>query len=107
MSSHTRPVVNRASDAFRLAAQSLSHSKSALGAYYRRMRGRLGAPQAITAAAHKLARIFYRMLKYGQQFVEAGLDLYEKNYKEQIVKNLKKRAKEFGYQIIENQPIKT
>jgi transposase len=105
ISSHTRPVVNRAADAFRLAAQSLSHSKSALGAYYRRMRSRLGAPEAITAAAHKLARIFYRLLKYGQQFVEAGLAMYEKNYKEHIIKNLKKRAKEFGYQLVENQPI--
>jgi transposase len=57
-SSHTRRVVNRAANAFRLAAQSLSRSQSALGAFYRRLRSRLGATSANTAAAHKLARIF-------------------------------------------------
>ena len=57
-SSQTRHVVNRASNAFRMAAQALKNSKSALGAFYRRLRTRLGTPKAITATAHKLARIF-------------------------------------------------
>ena len=61
----TRKVQNRAARALRLAAQSLHSSKSALGAFYRRMRARLGAPKAITATAHKLAKLVYRMLKYG------------------------------------------
>jgi transposase len=102
-SRRTRHVVNRAADSFRMAAQSLSYSKSALGAYYRRMRARVGGPKAITAAAHKLARIFYRMLKYGQKFVDVGLELYEKNYREHVVKNLKRRAKELGLQVIDIQ----
>ncbi|GAB4209630.1 MAG: hypothetical protein Fur006_69490 [Coleofasciculaceae cyanobacterium] len=58
-SSQTRKVINRAANAFRLAAPAVSHSRSALGAFYRRVRSRLGAPKAITATAHKLARLFY------------------------------------------------
>ncbi|MCU0396219.1 MAG: transposase [Chitinophagaceae bacterium] len=58
-SSKTRKVVNRAAEAFRLGAQAVANSTTALGAYYRRMRARLDPPKAITATAHKLARIFY------------------------------------------------
>jgi transposase len=58
-SSHTHYVVNRAANALRLAAQSLSRFQSTLGAFYRRLRARLGAARANTTAAHKLARIFY------------------------------------------------
>jgi hypothetical protein len=75
---HTRRVVNRLSDALRLAATCLEHTASALGGYYRRMKRKLGAPQAITATAHKLARIIYRMLKYGEAYVLQGLEDYEK-----------------------------
>ena len=60
----TRKVYNRAADALRLCAQSLAYSKSALGAKYRRLRARLGAPKAIVAMAHHLARLVYRMLRY-------------------------------------------
>jgi transposase len=66
--SKTRPVANRAANAFRMAAQTLCRSHSALGAYYRRMQARLGAPKAITAAAHKLARIFYRLWTSGDAY---------------------------------------
>jgi transposase len=55
--SRSKPTANRAAAALRLAAHSLDHSHSALGAYYRRMKARLGAPAAITATAHKLARL--------------------------------------------------
>lgn len=93
----TKKTSNRASIALRLAAQSLHSSKSALGAYYRRMRARLGAPKAITATAHKLARIIYRMLKYGESYVDQGQDYYEQQYRERAIKNLKSRAKQLGY----------
>ncbi len=66
----TRRVVNRAATALRLAAWSLIRSRSALGAKFRRLRSRLGAPKAITAMAHTLARLVYRMLKFGQQYVD-------------------------------------
>jgi transposase len=64
--SATRPNAQRAATAFRLASRSLSNSKSALGAFYRRLRARIGAAKAITATAYKIAKLFYRMLKSKQ-----------------------------------------
>jgi len=93
----TRRVQSRVARALRLAAQSLHSSKTALGAYYRRMRGRLGAPKAITATAHKLAILIYRMLKHGEDYVDKGMDYYEKQYRERALRNLKKRARQMGY----------
>ena len=98
-SSKTRKVVNRAAEAFRMAAESLHHSASALGAYYRRMRMRLGAPKAITATAHKLALIFYKLWKNGESYLDPGEDYYEQRYKERVVKNMKAKAKQIGYSI--------
>lgn len=95
----TKRTHNRASTALRLAAQSLHKSTSALGAYYRRMRARLGAPKAITATAHKLARIVYRMLKHGEEYVRLDQDHYERQYKERAINNLVRNAKRLGYQI--------
>src|SRR5205823_5486327 len=69
----TRHVVNRAATALRLAARNLIRSRSYLGAQYRRLRTKLGARKAITAMAHRLARLVYRMLKYGQQYVDKAL----------------------------------
>lgn len=97
----TRKVNNRAATALRIAAQSLHSSKTALGAYYRRMRARIGAPKAITATAHKLADIIYYLLKYGQEYVDKGQDYYEKMYRDRVMKNLIKRAKEMGYQLVD------
>jgi len=98
-SSRTRKVVNRAADAFRLAAQSMHRSSSALGGYYRRMRAKLGAPKAITATAHKLARIFYRLWKTGESYNDPGADYYEQKYKERVLNNMKAKAKQLGYEI--------
>lgn len=105
LSSRTRTVVNRAADALRLAAQTLYRSQSALGAYHRRLKARLGAPKAITATAHKLARIFYRMLKFGQNFVAVELEVYEQKFKERIIKNLQKKAQALGFALVENQQV--
>jgi transposase len=79
LSKGTRHVVNRAATALRLAATTLLKSRSYLGAQYRRLRAKLGAPKAITAMAHKLARLVYRMLKYGQEYVDKGLRTPQKN----------------------------
>lgn len=103
----TRKVINRAAVAFRLAAYAVSKSKSALGAYCRRLKSRLGAPKAITAAARKLACIFYQMLKYGQEYVEKGLDYYEKRYEERIIKNLNKKASELGFILTKKDMVST
>jgi hypothetical protein len=66
----TRHVVNRAATSLRMAANALLRSQTYLGAQYRRLRTKLGAPKAITAMAHRLARLVYRMLKYGQRYVD-------------------------------------
>ena len=98
--SRTKPTANRAAAAFRMAAQTLSHSHSALGAYYRRMRARLGAPKAITATAHKLARIFYSMLRYGVSYVDVGQQVYEQQYRDRTIKNLKRSAQALGFTLV-------
>ena len=96
----TRKVQSRAAKALRLAAQSLHHSKTALGAFYRRLRARLGPAKAITATAHKLARLIYRMLKYGETYVDIGQEYYERQYRERLIQNLKRRARQMGYQLL-------
>jgi transposase len=100
LSSKTRKVVNRAANAFRIAAQSLANSRTALGGFYRRIRSRSGAPIAITATAHKLARIFYHLWTTGSDFVDAGVDAYERQYQQRIVKHLQQRAKQMGFALV-------
>lgn len=101
----TRKVVNRVANALRMCAQSLLNSKSALGAYARRMRARKDTPVAITATAHKLARLIYRTLKYGQDYVDVGGDSYEAKYHAASVKSLQRRAKSLGYQLVSSQTL--
>jgi transposase len=100
LSSKTRKVANRASNAFRLAAQSLANSQTALGGFYRRIRTRSGAPKAITATAHKLARIFYHLWTTGENFIDAGADAYEQQYQQRVLKHLKQRAKQMGFDLV-------
>jgi transposase len=100
LSSKTRAVVNRASNAFRIAAQSLANSQTALGGFYRRIRTRSGAPIAITATAHKLARIFYHLWTTGEDFVDAGAEAYEQQYQQRVFKHLKQRAKKMGFDLV-------
>jgi transposase len=105
LSCRTRRVVNRLSDALRLAASALEHSQSALGAYHRRMKAKLGAAEGITATAHKLARILYRLVKHGEAYVREGLEKYEKNYQEQRLKRLQKQAQSLGFHLVEAQTV--
>jgi transposase len=99
-SSRTRKVVNRAAEALRMAAFSLSHSHSALGAFYRRMRAKLGAPKAITAVAHKLAVLVYRLLRHGSEYVEIGEVVYEQRYQERRLKALQRNANALGFELV-------
>jgi len=100
-STRTRKVNNRAAAAFRMAAWNAGKSKNtALGAFYRRLKSRLGSPKAITATARKLASLFYNMLKYGQEYVEKGLDYYDKMYQDKVVRSLNKKAQSFGYELV-------
>ena len=80
------------------------HTRTYLGAQYRRLRTKLGAPKAITAMAHKLARLVYRMLKYGQEYVDKGMQYYEDRNRHQQLELLKKKAAKLGLQIVEAQP---
>lgn len=98
----TKHVVNRAATALRLAAQSLIHSQSALGAKYRRLRSRLGAPKAITALAHMLARLVYRMLKFGQAYVDQGMEYYEAKYQQQRLQQVARQAAALNMQLVPN-----
>jgi transposase len=100
LSSVTKPVANKAAAALRMAAFTLFNSKSALGAYLRRQRARLGAPKAITATAHKLARLIYAMLTHGTAYVDAGQEYYEERYRVRVIQNLKRRAQELGFELV-------
>jgi len=99
-STRTRPVSNRLATALRLAAQSLERSQTSLGGFYRRLKARKGPAKAITATAHKLAVLVYRMITKGQSYVELGLDYYEQQYRNRILQNLTKRARAFGYELL-------
>jgi len=91
---------NRATQAFRMAAASLHHSQTALGAFFRRIKSRAGGPYAVTATAHKIARIYYAMLTQGTSYVELGQQAYEKRYKERRIDQLKVQAKSLGFQLV-------
>lgn len=95
----TRHVQNRAATALRMAATSLGRTKTYLGAKFRRLRARLGAPKAITAMAHTLARLVYRMLKYGEQYVDKGMQYYEERYRAQEILGIQKKAKQLGLEV--------
>lgn len=96
----TRKVVSRLATALRMAATTLRESDSYLGAQFRRLRSRLGSPKAITAMAAKLARLVYRMLKYGQQYVDKGTELYEIKYRQQQIQFLARKAAQHGFALI-------
>ena len=83
----------------RLAAWSLMRSKSYLGAYLRRQRGRLGAPKAITATAHKLARIVYHLLREGEAYVQKEEAADAEQVRERLERQLQRRARELGYEV--------
>ena len=100
MSSKTKPSANRAAAALRLAAHGLHRSNSALGAFLRRKKAHLGAPKAITATAHKLARLIYSMLRFGQDYVDAGAEYYESQYQQRVLRAAKRRAYQLGYQLV-------
>ena len=91
---------NRATQALKLAAAALRSSKSALGAYFRRMCSRMDKPKAVTAAAHKLARLIYTMLTKGQEYTDQGQDYYEERYRERVLRALSQRAAKLGMQMI-------
>jgi len=100
LSGKTKRTANRAARALRLAATALRPSQSALGAYYRRMCARMDRSKAITATAHKLARILFSMLTKGQAFVDQGEAVYEERYRKRALQNLSKKASSLGFALV-------
>jgi transposase len=98
-SGRNRRSSNRAAQALRLAANGLWNSKSALGAFLRRMAARRGKSVAIKATAHKLAKIVYSMLKHGAEYVAKSQDYYERMYRDRRISNLKRHAKDLGFEL--------
>ncbi len=103
-SSKTRKGKNRAATALRLAAFSLIRSHSDLGAYLRRQRSRMGAPIAITATAHKLARIIYNLMRYGLAYSRQEEALFAEQVRTRLEKQLHRRAKELGFDVVRVAP---
>jgi transposase len=99
LTNHVPRAQNRAAQALRIAAQTLARSQSALGGFYRRMRTKHGAAQAVVATAHKLARIVYHMLKYRQDYQDIGADYYEQQYRDRVVRTLTRRAADLGFRL--------
>jgi transposase len=95
----TRRVNNRVARALRMAAQALSRSHSWLGQYYRRMRAKLGGPKAVTAAAHKLARIVYHLLTTGQAYDETVFAQQEVQNKQRNEAHLRQQARKLGFEL--------
>lgn len=100
LSTKTRRTKNRLNCALRVAAQTLHRSQTHLGAYYRRMRTRLGAPKAITATAHKLARIIFHLLTTGQSYDESIFATDELRRRTRTEHRLRRQAKEFGFELV-------
>lgn len=103
-SSKTRRGKNRAAGALRLAAWGLVRGKSYLGAYLRRQRSRLGTPKAVTATAHKLARIVYHLVRYGAAYVKKTEDEYAAQVRGRVERAFHRRAKELGYEVRKVEP---
>ena len=97
LSARTRRSSNRAAALLRLAAVTVGRTETALGAFYRRLSGRIGKAKAVTATARKIAVLFYNALRHGLAYADPGASYYEERYKCRVLSNLKRRAKSLGY----------
>lgn len=96
----TLKTKNRAGQAFRMAAQSVKKAECVFGVFYRRLRARLGPAQATVATAHAIARVVYRMLKYQVEYEPLSVNEYQKQYEQQQIKYIRKKAARFGFQLV-------
>lgn len=97
LSSHTRKRNNRIAARLRLVATAVDRTETALGAFYRRLATRIGKAKALTATARKIAILFYRAMRFGMQYADPGADQYEQRYRERVIKQLQRRAANFGF----------
>ncbi len=100
LSSQTRRSSNRAAALLRIAAVNVGRTQTALGAFYRRLAARTGKAKAVTATARKLAVLFYNALRHGLAYVDPGASYYEDRYRQRVVHNLERRAKQMGYALV-------
>ena len=96
----TRRVKNRAALALRMSAQAVQGSRTALGGYYRRMRAKLGGPKAITATAHKLARVVYHLIATGHGYEESVFLRHEAIHRDRLQKRLQAQAAGLGLTLV-------
>ena len=83
-----------------MAAQSVKKAECVFGVFYRRLRARLGPAQATVATAHAIARVVYRMLKYQVEYEPLSVNEYQKQYEQQQIKYIRKKAARFGFQLV-------
>jgi hypothetical protein len=98
---------NRVAIALRMAAQALGRTQSPLGMFYRRIKGRIGGQGAVTATAHKLARLVYRMLKFGTEYVKQSMVAYEGKLRDMLARQLKVKAARLGFALVPKSAAKT
>lgn len=96
LSAHTRKTSNRVTVALRLAAVTVGRTNTALGAFYRRLAARIGNAKAVTATARKIAILFYNAMRFGINYSDPGADYYEQQYRDRVIKQLHRRAAQFG-----------
>lgn len=101
LSAHSRKSTNRLTAHLRLAAVTVGKTHTALGAFYRRLAARIGKAKAVTATARKIAVLFYNTMRFGMNYVDPGADQYEQKYRERVIKQLHRRAAEFGFELHE------
>ncbi len=104
LSARTRPSGSRAAALLRLAAATMGRTETALGAFYRRLSGRIGKAKAVTATARKIAVLFYNMLRHGMDYTDPGASYYEERYRQRVLANLRRRAKSLGYALQQTDP---
>lgn len=100
LSVKTKRCATRAAQALKLAAATLRSSNSALGAYFRRMCSHMDKPKAVTAAAHKLARLIYTLLTKGKEYTDQGQDHFEERYRERVIRQITLRAARLGLSVV-------
>lgn len=97
LSAHTEKITNRVKAYLQLAAVTIGRANTALGVFYRRPAARIGKAKAVTATAKKIAVLYDNAMRFGMVYQDPAAADYEKQYRDRVVKNLHRRAAEFGY----------
>ena len=100
LDARTKKRKSRAASILLMAASTLRNSDSALGAFFRRKAAQFGVPKAITAAAHKIARIIYALLSTGKPYSDLGADAYELHFRDRTIKRLNRKAQVLGFKLV-------